>query len=74
MITTLLSCYEDGVCIFTNDDFNAAPVVSGISETPSQTGMTTKQPTSIYDLQGRPLKQKPSKGIYIENGKKKVAQ
>ena len=29
---------------------------------------------TAYDLQGRPLKQKPSKGLYIENGKKMVAQ
>ena len=29
---------------------------------------------TAYDLQGRPLKQKPSKGLYIENGKKMIVQ
>lgn len=32
------------------------------------------QQTQIYDLQGRRLSQKPKQGIYIENGKKKVAK
>ena len=33
---------------------------------------TALAPNGIYDLAGRLLKQKPSKGIYIENGKKIV--
>ena len=33
---------------------------------------TTSTPTRLYDLTGRPLNQKPSKGIYIENGKKGI--
>ncbi len=40
--------------------------VTGISEVKT----TASVPNGIYDLAGRLLKQKPSKGIYIENGKK----
>ena len=42
--------------------------VTGISEVKT----TASAPNGIYDLAGRLLKQKPSKGIYIENGKKVV--
>ena len=44
--------------------------VTGISEVKT----TTSAPTRIYDLAGRLLKQKPSKGIYIVNGKKRIVE
>jgi len=44
--------------------------VTGISEI--QTAQNT--PIRIYDLHGRLLNQKPSKGIYIVNGKKRIAE
>ena len=34
--------------------------------------ITTSTATRLYDLTGRPLNQKPSKGIYIENGNKGI--
>jgi hypothetical protein len=37
--------------------------------------MNEAQPSNnntLYDLQGRELSGKPARGIYIENGKKKV--
>ncbi len=42
--------------------------VAGISEIKT----TASTPSRIYDLSGRLLMHKPSKGIYIENGKKIV--
>ena len=42
--------------------------VTGISEVKT----SASAPTLIYDLDGRLLKQKPTKGIFIENGKKVV--
>lgn len=45
--------------------------VTGISEVKT----TTSAPTRIYDIAGRLVKQKPSKGIYIIiNGKKRVVE
>lgn len=44
--------------------------VTGISKI--QTAQNT--PIRIYDLHGRLLNQKPSKGIYIVNGKKRIAE
>lgn len=35
---------------------------------------TALAPTRIYDLTGKLLKQKPSKGIYIVNGKKRIIE
>ena len=34
----------------------------------------TENPSGIYDLQGRRLNGKPSKGVYIENGRKVVTK
>lgn len=44
--------------------------VTGINETRT----TALTPTRIYDLTGKLLKQKPSKGIYIVNGKKRIIE
>jgi hypothetical protein len=40
----------------------------------SVTRTTTSAPARIYDLAGRLLKQKPARGIYIANGKKRIAE
>ena len=47
------------------------------SDDPTGIGSLTPDPSpvregSTYDLQGRRLSGKPARGIYIENGKKKV--
>ncbi|MBQ8656143.1 MAG: hypothetical protein IJ527_03680 [Prevotella sp.] len=63
------SCYEDGECIFTSDDFS---VITGIKEAAAeQVGNDIHD--AIYDLQGRQLPAIPSQGIYIRGGKKYVA-
>ena len=65
----LQSCYEDGECIFTYDDFNQPGLTAGIgpllTTVPEATG-------AVYDLQGRRLAAPPKKGVYIENGRKKI--
>ena len=43
---------------------------TGISEVRHESG---QQPSAIFDLSGRRLQQKPTKGIYIHNGHKIVA-
>ena len=63
----LKSCYEDGVCIFTGDDFNLPPLTADIKQA---VPTSREQPTPLYDLQGRRLKAKPAHGIYIKDKKK----
>jgi len=60
----LKSCYDNDECIFSMMNF--------------YTGVTTltsdkQKSVGIYDLQGRPVSQ-PSKGVYIENGRKRVVR
>ena len=63
----LKSCYEDGVCIFTGDDFSLPPLTAGIK--PAGPSSREQQPP-LYDLQGRRLRDEPAHGIYIKDGKK----
>lgn len=75
-VTTCKSCYEDGVCIFTDSDFTAASFfpeekpnsIRNISSTPTK---KTVSPV-LHDLTGRRLAAPPTKGIYIGNGVKRV--
>lgn len=66
-IYTLLSCYEDNTCIFTADDFKIASSVSSAKVDVLQTS------SKVFDLQGR-LTGKPTKGVYIQNGEKRVVR
>ena len=66
---TLLSCYEDGKCIFTKNDFYSAP---GTDHIKNLTPANYKGEGSIFDLQGRRLSRIPEKGMYIKDGKKYV--
>ena len=66
----LVSCYEDGECIFTADDFEAPPVVSSMEKTRHD---TNDKAASLYDLQGRRLSGQPmKKGVYIKDGSKMI--
>lgn len=61
------ACYEDERCIFTNEDFSKS----------TATCVRIDQHTvssSLYDLQGRRLAGKPSKGVYIQGNKKRVVK
>ena len=55
--------------VITLEDLSAGWDVFAAIETPCYT-RTTRE--GIYDLQGRRLFKTPEKGIYIEDGKKKV--
>lgn len=57
----LVSCLEEGVCIYGDD------TPAGISVIPSET-KSNKQ-NSVYDLQGRQLSSEPTIGLYIKDGK-----
>lgn len=64
----ILACYENGQLVFTQDDFYAAPVTSGISTTETIAGKVY----ATYDLQGRRVERTLKNGIYIRHGKKFV--
>ncbi|MBR3514687.1 MAG: hypothetical protein IKO12_09780 [Bacteroidaceae bacterium] len=65
--TYLLSCYENGKCIFTAADFTTA--IRNIPQSPSQ---PDAQPSSFYDLQGRRLSAPPARGMYIQDKRVKI--
>ena len=55
--TYFVSCYEDGECIFTAEDFDIPSAIKPVKSSVSKD-------MEIYDLRGRRLKS-PSKGINI---------
>ena len=65
------ACYEDGECIFTEEDFRKPSETTTVW---SITTATTEDSPDIYDLQGRRLSATPQKGVYIQNGKKIVVK
>ena len=67
--TQFVECRDKGRRIFTNEDFNTT---SGINDFRATSGKTNTNRSECYDLQGRRLNGKPSKGVYIENGRKKI--
>ena len=69
---TLESCYEDGICIFTKDDFYKLSVAADITEMDKLPDESVNK--KYFNLQGRRLQGRPSKGLYIENGRKRVVK
>ena len=68
------SCYENGKCIFTQDDFfykQEKPIITQIA--PVST-FSEKTSSALYDLQGRRLTGMPQRGLYIQNGRKYIAR
>ena len=65
----LSSCQVNGETIFTLQDFQTA---LGIHEQPYKYGRET--PSAIYNLHGHRLTGKPTKGVYIEDGRKMVGK
>ena len=69
----LLSCHEDGKCVFTKDDFSNLSVTDGIE----QTEIVVEKPRKdghAYDLQGRRVAEGKSlqPGVYVKDGRKVV--
>ena len=63
-----LACYLNGECVFRADDYFNIIDTSGFTLLKTQ-----ESHMSIYDLQGRPVA-RPSKGLYIQDGKKRVVK
>ena len=61
----LLSCYEDGECIYSAEEYEKQNQTENIVH-PS----ATQHSASVFDLQGRRILDNPKHGVYIQNGKK----
>jgi hypothetical protein len=68
----LMACYENGVCIFTSEDFKAAPITSCIKEASRPAITNSQRSSSTFDLQGRRINGEPKHGLYIRDGKKVI--
>jgi hypothetical protein len=66
--STFRECYDGDELIFRNTDFRAESA-SGICPL---TVSPVRHQETLFDLQGRRLKEAPQKGLYIEEGRKKV--
>ena len=67
---TLLSCYEDGSCIFTAEDFNAPSWHDGTDGVIVTNTVTESKSANVYGLQGHRLDSTPRRGLIIKNGNK----
>lgn len=69
-------CRENGMEIFTPEGFTAPAIHFGATSVASPRTPDTSPRTSHYyfDLQGRRLKAKPAKGVYIQDGRKHVVR
>ena len=66
----LESCVENQILLYSRSGD-----ATGIGDAPrlnDKGQMTNDKRGGLYDLQGRRLTQKPEKGVYIENGRKRV--
>ena len=63
----LISCYEDGICIYEEEDFNR--IITGFVNQSINNSENIPFVDSLYDLSGRRLNQVPKRGLYIQNGK-----
>ena len=69
---TMDECFENGLCIFSHDDFVSIKENDNTSIKTKRYQGPNQDDTLLYDLQGRHLSIKPQKGINIQNGKKKL--
>ena len=66
---SMVKCFQDGVCIFTADDFLAS--TDGIKDVAvSEKDKALSEDASLYDLSGRKVTGTPRRGIYIKGGRK----
>ena len=72
---TTQQCYEDGVCIFTKEDFDRAAWKGEESAIASPSSPVPSPATNTaYDLQGRRVTGTPRPGIYIQQGRKRAVR
>ena len=72
-IVTDLKQYGDKLLIYSESDVYMVSKAELIEQTtPVRNVTATEESSNIYDIQGRLLPDKPSKGIYIESGKKRI--
>ena len=70
----LVSVYDGDKCIFDIEEFGSI-VATSVRDIPKATNERNISPDApIYDLQGRRLSAMPQKGVYIQNGKKKLVK
>ena len=71
-----LQQYHDLILIYTESDVytvsKAELIAQSTTAIRSVTSDTATAPT--YDLQGRKLQQTPQKGVYIQNGRKRIVR
>jgi hypothetical protein len=66
---TLFSCYEDGVCIYSAEEYEKTTL--SVPNT-QHLSPITQHPSALYDLQGRKVTGTATRGIYVKDGKKVV--
>jgi len=65
--------YESGDFKYAEPMLSSPTIPDGI-QVRGITSKTTEESSGIYDLQGRRINGKPSKGVYVENGRKTVVR
>ena len=73
---SFLSCEVNGETILTKDDIYNQPSYHAVETSVTLPDLKCKSESGhvAYDLQGRRLQGRPSKGLYIENGRKRVVK
>jgi ligand-binding sensor domain-containing protein len=66
--------YGGGLFRLANGEISNIRLIDTPAAIQSVTATAKQATTSTYDLQGRRLTQKPEKGVYIENGRKRVVK
>ena len=66
--TWVMSVWDNGECVFTEDDFNAPAITSGVITAEAERPADNR----IYDLMGREIHDPQPGTVYIRNGKKYV--
>ena len=64
--------WESGDFASSAPDFAGSAILDDATLVRSLSAMTSRESSVIHDLQGRRLTGKPTKGVYIENGRKKI--
>jgi hypothetical protein len=65
--TQFVECRENGVCIFSNKDFEVASITESV-----KSARYSPYRYNLYDLQGHRLLKEPTHGVYIQNGMKRI--